>query len=129
MRAQLEGFSTPSYLRPVSPLIEGSRVTRVPDEPEAYEDGSPKQNSAFPGCSQWKLQVKVLSAVDVFDGQEEPEYARISVSVWLSSRPRVRVGQHARFTGLMAGAVDGTVFFQARGVEAVETAGEVDIDA
>lgn len=30
-------FETPSYLKPVSPLATGVRVTRPPNEPETYE--------------------------------------------------------------------------------------------
>lgn len=113
-------FETPSYLKPVSPLVEGARVTRSPNEPETYESGEQKRNAAFPQCAQWKYQVKVLKSVEVFDEQVEPEYERLSVSVWSPVKPHVNPGQHVRFTGLMAGAVDGSLFFQARGIEEVE---------
>lgn len=56
------------------------------------------------------------------DGAVEREVRRSRVTVWSPERPDVSQNDLVTFQGLMAGAVDGSVFLQATGVEKVEEA-------
>lgn len=119
-------FSIPPYLLPVYQVLEGARVRAVPDGPEE-RDGVPKTNTHFPGCNAWKIQVSmVMSEEEDEDGSIEKEVRRQSITVWSPERPSASVGDRVRITGLMAGAVEGSLFLQATGVENVEeTSGEI----
>lgn len=113
-------LSIPPYLLPVYQALESVRVRAVPDGPEE-RDGVPKQSASFPGCKAWKLQVAlVMSKMEDEDGSVEKEIRRQAITIWLPERPNVSVGDQVRITGLMAGAVDGTIFLQATGVETAE---------
>ncbi|MEK0023188.1 hypothetical protein WMP96_11705 [Corynebacterium sp. KPL4035] len=113
-------YSVPLYLTPVYQALEGARVRAVPDGPEE-RDGVPKTNTHFPGCNAWKIQVSlVMSEEEDADGALAREVRRQSITVWAPERPSVSVGDKIRITGLMAGAVDGTIFLQATGIERVE---------
>lgn len=116
----MPNFIVPPYLMPVYQALEGARVRSVPDGPEE-RDGVPKQNASFPGCKAWKLQVAlVMSKMEDEDGSVEKEIRRQAITIWAPERPNVSVGDQVRITGLMVGAVDGTIFLQATGVERVE---------
>ena len=118
-------LSIPSYLVPVYQTLEGVRVRTVPTEPETKGD-MPKTNSYFPGCSAWKMQVSlVMSEEEGADEALEREIRRQSITVWAPERPSVSVGDKVRFTGPMAGAVDGAIFLQATGVEKLEDTHEI----
>ena len=54
------------------------------------------------------------------DGAIEREVRRQAITVWSPERPDASVGDKIRITGLMAGAVEGSLFLQATGVERVE---------
>lgn len=113
-------YSIPPYLVPVYQAFEGARVRSVPDGPEE-RDGVPKTNQFFPGCKAWKMQVSlVMSEMEDADGAIEREVRRQPISIWSPERPDVSVGDKIRITGLMAGAVEGSLFLQAAGVERVE---------
>lgn len=115
-------YSIPSYLTPVYQALEGVRVRSVPDDPEE-RDGTPKTSPSFPGCRAWKMQVTlVMSETEGADGAVEREVRRQPITVWAPTRPDVSVGDHVRATGLMAGAIDGSIFLQATGIERVEEA-------
>ena len=107
-------------MTPVYQALEGVRVRSVPDDPEE-RDGMPKTSRYFPGCKAWKIQVALtMSEEEVDGGAVEREIRRQPITVWTPVRPDVSVGDHVRATGLMAGAVDGSLFLQATGVERVE---------
>lgn len=113
-------LSIPSYLVPVYQTFEGARVRAVSDSPEE-RDGVPKTNPFFPGCKAWKVQVSlVMSEMEDAGGALEREIRRQSITVWAPERPSVSVGDKVRITGLMAGAVEGSLFLQATGVEKLE---------
>ncbi|MER0084906.1 hypothetical protein [Corynebacterium sp. KPL2848] len=116
----------PPYLSPVYQVFEGARVRAVAESPEK-KDGVPKTNTYFPGCNAWKIQVSmVMSEEEDADGALAREVRRAAIPVWARERPRVCVGARGRITGLMAGAVEGSLFLQATGVENVEeTSGEI----
>ena len=63
---------------------------------------------------------------EVDSGAVEREIRRQAVTVWAPTRPAIYEGEKIRFTGLMAGAVDGTLFFQAQGIEGVEEVEDLD---
>ncbi len=110
----------PPYLVPVYQPLEGARVRAVPDGPEE-RDGTPKTNPSFPGCKAWKMQFTlVMSETEGADGAVEREVKRQPITIWAPERPDVSVGDQVRVTGLMAGAIDGTIFLQGTGVDRVE---------
>ncbi|WP_296091077.1 hypothetical protein [uncultured Corynebacterium sp.] len=112
--------SIPPYLTPVHQAFEAVRVRSVPDSPEE-RDGTPKASRFFPGCKAWKIQVTlVMSEAEDADGAIEREVRRQAITVWSPERPDASVGDKIRITGLMAGAVEGSLFLQATGVERVE---------
>ncbi|MDK4295476.1 MULTISPECIES: hypothetical protein [Corynebacterium] len=116
----------PSYMTPVYQLMEGVRAQFVPEEPE-QRDGREKESPFFPGCKAWKIQVALtMSEEEVDNGAVEREIRRQAVTVWVPTRPTIYEGEKIRFIGLMAGAVDGTLFFQAQGVESVEEVENLD---
>lgn len=110
----------PPYLTPVHQALEGVRVRRTPDGPRE-RDGSPQTSRFFPGCKAWKFQVAlVMSEMEDEDGSVEREIRRQSITIWSPERPSVSSGDWVRISGLMAGAVDGTIFLQATGIEKTE---------
>ena len=112
----------PSYLTPVYQALDGVRVRAVPDSPEE-RDGVSKENRLFPGCKACKFQVSlVMSEMEDESGAVEREVRRSRVTVWSPERPDISQNDLVAFQGLMAGAVDGTIFLQATGVERVEEA-------
>lgn len=116
----------PSYMTPVYQLMDGVRAQFVPEEPE-QRDGTPKTNSSFPGCRAWRISVALtMSEEEVDSGAVEREIRRQAVTVWTPARPAIYEGEKVRFTGLMAGAVDGNLFFQAQGIEGVEEVEDLD---
>ncbi|WP_411702141.1 hypothetical protein [Corynebacterium sp. LaCa101] len=118
-------LSIPSYLVPVYQILEGVRVRTVPTGPETKGD-MPKTNSYFPGCSAWKMQVSlVMSEEEGAGGALEREIRRQSITVWAPERPKVEADDIVMFQGVMAGAVDGSVFLQATGVEKLEDTDEL----
>ena len=66
-----------------------------------------------------------MSEEEGADEALEREIRRQSITVWAPERPSVSVGDKVRFTGLMAGAVDGAIFLQATGVEKLEDTHEI----
>ena len=110
----------PPYLTPVYQALESVRVRAVPDDPEE-RDGMPKTSLSFPGCRAWKVQVTlVMSETEGADGAVEREVRRQPITIWTPERPSISVGDQVRVTGLMAGAVEGSLFLQATGIERVE---------
>ncbi|MEK0146576.1 hypothetical protein [Corynebacterium yonathiae] len=63
-----------------------------------------------------------MSEEEDTDGALAREVRRQSITIWSPERPDASVGDRVRVTGLMVGAVDGTIFLQATGVERVEEA-------
>ena len=113
-------YSIPPYLTPVYQPLEEVRVRAVPDGPEE-RDGTPKVSRFFPGCKAWKFQVTlVMSEEEDTDGALAREVRRQSITIWSPERPDASVGDRVRVSGLMAGAVDGTIFLQATGIEKTE---------
>jgi len=113
-------FSIPPYLLPVYQCLENVRVRTAPAEPETKGE-MPKTNSHFPGCKAWKLQVAlVMSETEDEDGSVEREIRRQPITIWSPERPNVSAGDRVCISGLMAGAVEGSLFLQATGVERVE---------
>ena len=111
---------------PVYQLMDGVRALSVPETPE-QRDGQEKESPFFPGCRAWKVQVALtMSEEEVDDGVVERQIRRQAVTVWTPARPAIYEGQKIRFIDLMAGAVDGTIFFQAQGVEGVEEVENLD---
>lgn len=110
----------PPYLTPVYQALESVRVRAVPDHPEE-RDGMPKTSPSFPGCRAWKVQITlVMSETEGADGSVEREVRRQPITIWTPERPNISVGDQVRVTGLMAGAVEGSLFLQATGIERVE---------
>lgn len=115
----------PPYLTPVYQALESVRVRAVPDHPEE-RDGTPKTSRFFPGCRAWKMQFTlVMSETEGADGVVEREVRRQPITIWAPERPDVSVGDKIRITGLMAGAVEGSLFLQATGVEKLEDTHEI----
>lgn len=116
----LPSYTVPSYLTPVHQLLSGVRVQATADAPETKE-GTPKTNRAFPDCNAWKIEVSLIMRERTGDdGVVEREIKRSRVTVWSPERPEVSPDDVVTFQGLMAGAVDGSIFLQATGVERVE---------
>lgn len=116
----LPTYTVPSYLTPVHQLLSGVRVQATADTPETKE-GAPKTNRAFPGCNAWKIEIILtMSESTNSSGTVEREVRRSRVTVWSPGRPEVSPDDVVTFQGLMAGAVDGSIFLQATGVERVE---------
>lgn len=111
---------TPPYLIPVGQLAAGVRVRTAPDAPRE-RDGRPQTSSYFPGCLAWPLEITlVMNEHTDRDGAVEREVRPSRVTVWSPERPKVEVDDIVDFQGVMAGAVDGSVFLQATGVARVE---------
>ena len=116
----MSDLNVPPYLTPVYQALESVRVRAVPDDPEE-RDGMPKTSLSFPGCRAWKVQVTlVMSETEGADGAVEREVRRQPITIWTPERPNISVGDQVRVTGLMAGAVEGSLFLQATGIERVE---------
>lgn len=112
--------TTPPYLTPVGQLKEGVRVRTAPDTPRE-RDGRPQTSAHFPECLAWPIEVSlIMDEHTSSDGIVEREVKSSRVTVWASERPEIEPDDTVTFQGLMAGAVDGTVFLQATGVERVE---------
>jgi hypothetical protein len=111
---------TPPYLIPVHQLATGVRVRTTPDAPRE-RDGVPQSNRFFPGCLAWPVEATIVLDEHTYaDGSVEKEVRGIRITVWASARPEIESGDVVTFQGLMAGAVEGTVFLQATGVARVE---------
>ena len=114
---------TPPYLTPAGQLTAGVRVRTAPDAPRE-RDGAPQSNRFFPGCLAWSIEISlIMSEHTSSDGAVEREVRRTRVTVWAPERPKVEADDIVIFQGVMAGAVDGSVFLQATGVEKLEEAG------
>lgn len=112
--------SIPPYLTPVHQAFEAVRVRTAPDSPRE-RGGSPQTSRFFPGCLAWSIEISlVMSERTGSDGAVEREVKPSRVTVWAPERPDVSQDDLVAFHGLMAGAVEGTVFLQATGVEKVE---------
>jgi len=121
-RSKVLNSSIPPYLTPVHQAFEAVRVRTAPDSPRE-RDGSPQTSKFFPGCLSWSVEISlVMSERTGSDGAVEREVRRSRVTVWSPERPDVSQNDLVTFQGLMAGAVDGSVFLQATGVEKVEEA-------
>lgn len=111
---------TPPYLTPAGQLTAGVRVRTAPDAPRE-RDGRPQTSSYFPGCLAWPIEVSlVMSERTSSDGAVEREVRSSRVTVWAPERPKVEADNIVIFQGVMAGAVEGTVFLQATGVNRAE---------
>lgn len=116
---------TPPYLTPFGQLTAGVRVRTAPDAPRE-RNGHPQTSTYFPGCLAWPLEVTlVMSEHTAHDGAVEREVKRFRVTVWAPERPGVAPDDVVVFQGLMAGAVEGSVFLQATGVDRVEDTHEI----
>lgn len=114
---------TPPYLIPVGQLKEGVRVRTSPDAPRE-RDGVPQSNRFFPGCLAWPVEATIVLDEHAYaDGSVEKEVRGTRVTVWAPERPEIEADDIVVFQGLMAGAVEGSVFLQATGVEKLEEAG------
>ncbi|MBK4146236.1 hypothetical protein [Corynebacterium macginleyi] len=112
----------PPYLIPVGQLTAGVRVRTAADAPRE-KNGVPQSNRFFPGCLAWSLEVSlVMDEHTGGDGVVEREVRSSRVTVWSPDRPAISQDDLVVFQGLMAGAVEGSVFLQATGVERVEEA-------
>lgn len=112
--------SIPPYLTPVHQAFEAVRIRTAPDSPRE-RGGSPQTSRFFPGCLAWSIEISlVMSERTGSDGAVEREVKPSRVTVWAPERPDVSQDDLVAFHGLMAGAVEGTVFLQATGVEKVE---------
>ena len=113
----------PPYLTPVYQALESVRVRAVPDHPEE-RDGTPKTSRFFPGCRAWKVQVSLVMDENTGgDGVVEREVRPSRITVWSPEPPEISQDDLVVFRGLMVGAVEGSVFLQATGVEKLEEAG------
>ena len=111
---------TPPYLTPVGQLTAGVRVRTVPDAPRE-RDGAPQSNRFFPGRLAWPVEVTIVMEEHTHaDGTVEREVRGTRVTVWAPERPEIEADDTVVFQGIMAGAVEGTVFLQATGVARVE---------
>ena len=111
---------TPPYLIPVHQLATGVRVRTAPDAPRERA-GAPQSNRFFPGRLAWPVEVTIVMEEHTHaDGTVEREVRGTRVTVWASERPEIDPDDTVAFQGLMAGAVEGTVFLQATGVEKLE---------
>lgn len=112
--------TTPPYLTPVGQLTAGVRVRTTPRSPRE-RDGRPQTSAHFPECLAWPIEVSlIMDEHTSSDGIVEREVKSSRVTVWASERPEIEPNDTVAFRGLMAGAVEGTVFLQATGVARVE---------
>lgn len=117
-------MTVPPYLVPAGLLAsEPVEVTRAPEL--VLVDEKPKANSNFPGCQAYRMAVEVVRGSKkktLVDGRtvEVALLDEIPLTVWTVTAPSVQVGQYVRVSGLMVGAVDGSTYVQATGVQAVE---------
>lgn len=117
--------SIPPYLTPVHQAFEAVRVRTAPDSPRE-RDGSPQTSRFFPGCLAWSVEISLaMSERTGSDGAVEREVKASRVTVWAPERPDISQDDLVAFQGLMAGAVEGSLFLQATGVERVEDTHEI----
>lgn len=116
----------PSY------LIGGDLFTgavQVITEPqlvmERGEKGKPKTAKAFPGRHAYACRVEAAQGTEkkiLPNGKEltYPVFAQVKVTFWLDQVPSVEVGSYVRLVVPMVGAVDGSVYLQALGMQKIE---------
>lgn len=113
-------FIVPPYLSPVYQALEGVRVRTAPDSPRE-RDGAPQTSRFFPGCLAWPVEISLaMSTRTGSDGAVEREIKASRVTVWAPERPAISQDDLVVFQGLMAGAVEGSLFLQATGVKNLE---------
>lgn len=128
----MSSVTVPTYMIPASVLAtEPVEVTRAPEMRTVGEGKKekPKVSDYFPGRIAYSLAVEVERGRKrkiLLDGRsgEVPVLDEVSVTVWAESAPSVKVGQYVRLSGVMVGAVEGSTYVQALGVDAVKREGD-----
>lgn len=117
-------MSIPAYLTPLTALTSPVEITGPVREKKDQEDVQ-KRSPAFGDKLGWIVPVEIVrgtrqkrlptgEVMDVLDTQA------LNVSVWTNARPTAQPGDYVSLVSPMIGSVEGNIFVQALGVEAVE---------
>lgn len=117
-------MSIPAYLTPLTALTSPVEITGPVREKKDQEDVQ-KRSQAFDNRLGWIVPVEIVrgtrqkrlptgEVMDVLDTQA------LNVSVWTNARPTAQPGDYVSLVKPMIGSVEGNIFVQALGVEAVE---------
>lgn len=121
-----------TQIRIPSYLIGGDLFTgavQIVTEPqlvmERGEKTKPKVSVAFPGRHAYACRVEAAQGTEkktLPNGKEltYPVFAQVKVTFWLDQVPNVQVGEYVRVLVPMVGAVDGSVYVQALGMQKIE---------
>lgn len=126
MVSQAKVSRIPSY------LIGGELFTgavQVISEPELVmergQEAKPKSSASFPGRQAYSCRVEAQQGTETKklpSGKEitYPVFAQVKVTFWLDQVPSVEIGSYVRLLAPMVGAVDGSVYVQALGMQKIE---------
>jgi hypothetical protein len=117
-------MSIPAYLVPLTALTSPVEITG-PVREKKDQDDVQKRSQAFDNRLGWIVPVEIVrgtrqkrlptgEVMDVLDTQA------LNVSVWTNARPTAQPGDYVSLVSPMIGSVEGNIFVQALGVEAVE---------
>ena len=117
-------MNTPNYLLPLTALTSPMEITG-PVREKKDQDDQQKRSPAFDDRLGWIVPVELVrgtrqkrlptgEVMEVLDTQS------LNVTVWSNSRPKGQPGDYVSLVSPMIGSVEGTIFVQALGVEAVE---------
>lgn len=123
----------PPHMSPVARLATLPVRMTADIEPKTDRDGVQKTSPYFPGCTAWTARVACIlgaETIDMPDGTTERSVRTetYTVTVWVTAdesaavREAGRAGSWVRIAGLMAGAVEGTLYMQATGLTPHEKA-------
>lgn len=113
-------INVPNYLTPVDALTSGVEVVGEVRE-KTDQEGHQRVSPAF-GVMGWIVPVEVIRGqrTKSLPGGEEMavlDTDTLNITVWSAAKPAARVGEYVALKAPMIGAVDGSIYVQALGVE------------
>lgn len=120
----------PNYLVSVEWLTSPVEVVGAPVL-KTDENGSPKSSAAFPGCLGYSVRLEGVRGVREKllpngDSAQVLVPFNFNVTVWTSNGVEgVEEGDYVVIDQPMVGAVNGTLFYQARGLNVVDPLADV----
>lgn len=120
----MSSFSIPAYLTPISRWTEPVQVVSAPTVKKT-DDGEVKTNDNFPGLTPYRVGVEVITGTKTKvmpDGStlQFPQVETKNITVWSDMGVHASVGDYVQLEEPLIGAVDGSIYVQALGLEPVD---------
>lgn len=114
----------PAYLTPISRWTEPVQVVSVPTVKKT-NDGEVKVNDNFPGMTPYRVGVEVITGTKTKvmpDGStlQFPQVETKNITVWSDMAVHASVSDYVQLVEPLIGAVDGSIYVQALGLEPVD---------